>query len=83
MVLEDAVDDMNMVENAQHDRRIVGVETVDIVGDRFIKTAVGPLLAPDEQLVGMGGHGEYPFASGAALRRVTVALEAAFRICDV
>ena len=61
MMLKDPIDDVDMVEDAQRDRRILGIQPVEIVCQDLIKPTIRPLLATDEVGIGLCGHDGCPF----------------------
>jgi len=61
MVLKDLVDDMDMVEDAEHDRGFLGGQAVEIPADHIVEAAIGPALDINELGVRLTGHVKRPF----------------------
>jgi hypothetical protein len=49
MVLENPIDDMDVVEDAQEDRRVLGVQPAEVLGGCLIQAAIRPLFAVNEE----------------------------------
>jgi hypothetical protein len=50
-MLENSVDRMNVVEDAEHDRGILMAQPAEILTQRIVKTAIGPTLDIDQLTV--------------------------------
>ena len=62
MMLKDSIDHMDMVEDAQHDRSLLGGQAVEIPADHIVEAAIGPSLDVDELGVRLTNHTGCPFA---------------------
>ena len=65
MMLKDSVDHMDMVEDAQHERSLLGGQAVEIPADHIVEAAIGPSLDVDELGVRLRGHVKRSFVVGA------------------
>jgi hypothetical protein len=60
VVLKNSVDRMHMVEDAKHDRGILGGQLVEIPASYFIEAAIGPSLHGNELNVRLTEHERCP-----------------------
>jgi hypothetical protein len=60
MVLEDAVDCVDMIEDAQHERRVFIAQLIELPAHGVIQAAVGPLLDGEQLRVGWVRHDVAP-----------------------
>lgn len=48
VMLKDPIDDIDVVENAEHDRGILFGKPVEILANHIVEAALGPLLVTNE-----------------------------------
>jgi hypothetical protein len=56
MMLKNLVDDMDVVEDPQEDRRVLGIQPFEIPGDNIVEAAIGPLFVAYELRIGLRSH---------------------------
>ena len=62
VMLEDAVDHVDVVEDAQHDDYVLRRQPLSGLADRLVEAEVGPTLDPHELTVGLvDRHGALPY----------------------
>jgi len=66
VMLKNSIDDMNVIEDTQHDQSILAGQSVEVPADRFVEATIGPAFHGDELRIGLTSHARSPSSAAMA-----------------